>query len=99
MNTFQKLGRMPIMLTVPAFTILLVVFGIPIIELLLSSLNAPSFSLVNYQAFFAQRANVRVLLQTIEVSVVATATCLILAYPTAYLIVAASTRVRMVLIV
>ncbi|MCK1554633.1 ABC transporter permease subunit, partial [Bradyrhizobium sp. 177] len=33
------------------------------------------------------------------VSVVATATCLILAYPTAYLIVAASTRVRMVLIV
>ncbi|MHC4049417.1 ABC transporter permease subunit [Bradyrhizobium sp. 25ACV] len=99
MKTLQKLGRMPILLTVPALAILLVVFGIPIIELFLSSLNAPSLSIVNYQAFFAQRANVLIVLQTIEISVVATAICFIIGYPTAYLIVAASTRLRMMLIV
>lgn len=99
METLQKLGRMPVWLTMPAFAILLVVFGIPMIGLLLTSLNAPAFSATNYEAFFGQQANVRVLLQTIEVSVVATAICIIIGYPTAYLIVAASKRLRIALIV
>lgn len=98
MKTFQKLGQMPIGLTVPAFAILLVVFGIPIILLFLSSINAPAFSVTNYYKFFGQPANVRVLFQTIEVSVVATVICLILGYPTAYLIVTASRSVRITLI-
>ncbi|MER8710216.1 ABC transporter permease subunit [Mesorhizobium sp. M1088] len=96
---FQKLGRMPIVLTVPAFAVLLVVFGIPIILLFLTSLNAPAFSLANYEMFFGQRANVRVLYQTIEISAVATAICLLIGYPMAYLIVAASKHLRMGLIV
>lgn len=99
MKTLQTLSRMPIMLTGPALTILLVVFGIPIGLLFLTSLNAPVFSLANYQAFFDQAANVRVLFQTIEISVVATTVCLLVGYPTAYLIVAASKRLRMALIV
>ncbi|MCK1732225.1 ABC transporter permease subunit [Bradyrhizobium sp. 142] len=99
MERFKKLGRMPVGLTVPAFAILLVVFGIPIFLLFLTSLNAPDFSLVNYQAFLRQRANVRVLFQTIEVSMVATAICLIIGYPTAYLITAVSKRLRTVLLI
>ncbi|MER8760419.1 ABC transporter permease subunit [Mesorhizobium sp. M0976] len=99
MKTFQKLGQMPIGLTVPAFAILLVVFGIPIILLFLTSINAPAFSAINYYKFFDQPGNVRVLFQTIEVSVVATVICLIVGYPTAYLIVTASKSVRMILIV
>ncbi|WP_225678517.1 ABC transporter permease subunit [Bradyrhizobium hereditatis] len=99
MNTLQKLVRMPIWLTLPAFAILLDVFGIPIVLLFLNSLNAPTFSIANYQAFFGQAANVRVLLQTIEVSVVATAICFIVGYPTAYLITAASKSVRTALLV
>ncbi|WP_027056453.1 ABC transporter permease subunit [Mesorhizobium erdmanii] len=99
MRTLQKLGRMPIALTVPAFAILLVAFGVPVIQLLLTSLNAPAFSVVNYHAFFERPANVRVLFQTIEISVVATAICLVIGYPTAYLIVAASKRLRTVLLV
>ncbi|MCK1738280.1 ABC transporter permease subunit [Bradyrhizobium sp. 138] len=99
MQTLQKLGRMPIGLTVPALTILLVVFGLPIVLLFLTSVNAPALSLSNYQAFLRQPANVRVLFQTIQVSVVATAICLIIGYPMAYLITAASKRVRMVLLV
>lgn len=99
METLQKIGRLPIVLTVPAIAVLLVTFGIPIVQLLLTSLNAPAFSIANYLAFFQRPANVRVLFQTIEVSVVATAICLMIGYPTAYLIVAASKHMRMVLIV
>ncbi|WP_036259562.1 ABC transporter permease subunit [Mesorhizobium sp. WSM3224] len=98
MKIFQKLGQMPIGLTVPAFAILLIVFGMPIILLFLSSINAPAFSVTNYYKFFSQPANVRVLFQTIEVSVLATGMCLIVGYPTAYLIVTASKRVRLTLI-
>ncbi|WP_292079307.1 ABC transporter permease subunit [Mesorhizobium sp.] len=90
---------MPIVLTGPALAVLLFVFGIPIILLLLTSLNAPAFSLANYQAFFGHPANVRVLIQTVEISVVATAICLLIGYPTAYLIVAASKYLRTALIV
>lgn len=95
----QKLGQMPIGLTFPALAILLAVFGIPTAQLFLTSLNAPAFSLANYQAFLGEGANVRVLFQTIEVSTVATALCLVIAYPTAYLIAASSKRVRATLIV
>ncbi|MER9178601.1 ABC transporter permease subunit [Mesorhizobium sp. M0955] len=99
MKTFQTVGRMPISLTVPAIAILLVVFGIPIILLFLTSVNAPAFSLANYHAFFGQPANVRVLFQTVEISVVATAICAIIGYPTAYFIVAAPKQLRVALIV
>ncbi|RWQ46125.1 ABC transporter permease subunit [Mesorhizobium sp.] len=99
MTRFKNLGRMPIWLTLPAFGVLLVLFGIPIVRLFLISLNAPAFSVANYLAFFGQSANVRVLLQTIEISVVVTAICVVIGYPTAYIIVAASKRVRMVLVV
>lgn len=99
METLQKLGRIPIGLTAPAFIILLAVFAIPVGSLFLASLNAPNFSVSNYEAFFRDQANVRVLFQTLEVSVVATAICAIIGYPTAYLIAAASKRVRVALVV
>lgn len=99
MKTLQKLGRTPIALTIPALVILLVVFGVPMARLFLTSLNAPAFSLANYLAFFGQEANVRVLFQTIQVSAVATAICVIIGYPTAYLITAAPKRLRMALLV
>lgn len=99
MNMLQKFARTPIWLTLPAFAILLAVFGIPIVLLFLTSLNAPAFSVANYQAFFGHSANVRVLFQTIEVSLVATAICLILGYPTAYLITASSKGLRTTLLV
>ncbi|RWG80898.1 MAG: ABC transporter permease subunit [Mesorhizobium sp.] len=99
MKMLQKLGRIPIGLTLPALAILLVVMGIPMVRLFLASINAPAFSLSNYQAFFSQPANVRVLFQTIEVSAVATALCVIIGYPTAYLISAAPKRLQLTLIV
>ncbi|MFK4380885.1 ABC transporter permease subunit [Bradyrhizobium sp. USDA 223] len=97
MKTIRKLGQIPIALTVPALGILLVVFGMPIALLFLKSVNAPALSLANYQAFVGHTANLRVLFQTIEVSVVATTFCLVIGYPTAYLIAAAPKRVRLTL--
>ncbi|MER9895200.1 ABC transporter permease subunit [Mesorhizobium sp. M0119] len=94
-----KLGRMHILLAIPSIALLLTVFGIPIVLLFFTSLNAPEFTLSNYTAFFSQPANIRVLLQTIEISAVATAACVVIGYPTAYLIANASKRWRVVLIV
>ncbi|MDF0498882.1 ABC transporter permease subunit [Bradyrhizobium yuanmingense] len=71
----------------------------PVALLFLKSVNAPAFSLANYQAFVGHTANLRVLFQTIEVSVVATIICLVIGYPTAYLIAAAPKRVRLTLTV
>ncbi|MCK1746265.1 ABC transporter permease subunit [Bradyrhizobium sp. 139] len=99
MNTLQKLAGTPIWLAVPAFAILLAIFGIPMVLLFLISLDAPTFSVANYQAFFGHGANVRVLFQTIEVSLVATTLCLIIGYPAAYLITAVSKGLRTTLVV
>ncbi|WP_026616927.1 ABC transporter permease subunit [Ensifer aridi] len=98
MDLFRKLGRLPIVLTIPAFAMLLVVFGIPIFLLFLLSIHAPAFSFGSYEAFFSQPANVRVLYQTLEISVIVTAFCILIGYPSAYLIAAASSRARLVLI-
>lgn len=89
MTTIQKIGSRPILLTVPAFGVLFAVFGIPMILLFLTSLNAPAISLANYVGFFEQRSYVLILLQTFKISLIATAICLIIGYPTAYLIAVA----------
>ncbi|RUW65452.1 ABC transporter permease subunit, partial [Mesorhizobium sp. M4B.F.Ca.ET.049.02.1.2] len=99
MLTLQKLTRASVGLTLPAFCLLLLVFVIPIVQLFFNSVNAPAFSLVNYVTFFAHPANVRVLIQTLEVSIVATVICALIGYPTAYLITAASKQVRTVLVI
>ncbi|MBY3328944.1 ABC transporter permease subunit [Rhizobium laguerreae] len=98
MVTFFKLSRPSIGLTLPALAILLVVFGIPMVLLLLTSFDAPAFTLANYQAFVDQPANLRVLSQTAEMSLVATALCVGIGYPTAYLIAASSKQLRATLI-
>ncbi|MBY3447102.1 ABC transporter permease subunit [Rhizobium laguerreae] len=99
MQVFQRIGRAPIILVLPAMGVLLVVFGVPTVQLFLESLNAPNFSIQNYSSFLGQYANIRVLLQTLEISAIATVICLLVGYPTAYLISTASKRARMVLIV
>ncbi|EJB07156.1 ABC-type spermidine/putrescine transport system, permease component I [Rhizobium leguminosarum bv. trifolii WSM597] len=99
MQYLRKLRSTPLGLAIPAFAILLVVFGIPVIKLFLASLNAPAFSLANYEMFFGQAANVRILLQTMQISAVVTAISVLIGYPTAYLMVAASKPVRITLIV
>ncbi|MDW9912737.1 ABC transporter permease subunit [Sinorhizobium meliloti] len=99
MQAIRKLAQSPLTTIVPALAILLIVFGAPTVQLFLESMNAPNFSLQNYYLFFGQYANFRVLLQTLEISAVATFICLVVGYPTAYLISTASKRARVILIV
>ncbi|OAF16546.1 ABC transporter permease [Bradyrhizobium centrolobii] len=99
MDVFRDVFRNPLGLTVPALTILIVVFGLPTVFFFFASLNAPEYSLSNYQAFLYRGANLRILVQTIEVSVFATLICLVIGYPTAYLITAAPKRARIALTV
>ncbi|MER8809615.1 ABC transporter permease subunit [Mesorhizobium australicum] len=98
MTMIRRLGSTPILLTVPAFGVMFAVFGIPMILLFLTSLNAPAFSLANYVGFFERKSYVLILIQTLKISLVATAICLLIGYPTAYLIANAG-RARPVLVV
>ncbi|MEX2697380.1 ABC transporter permease subunit [Rhizobium mongolense] len=99
MHPLQRTVRAPFTIVIPAVAILLIVFGIPTIQLFLQSVNAPDFNLQNYYAFLGKYSNIRLLLQTLEISAVATIICLLIGYPTAYLISTASKRVRVTLIV
>ncbi|MDA9537042.1 ABC transporter permease [Bradyrhizobium sp. CCBAU 21362] len=99
METFLKTRIGLFGLSAPAFVIMLMAFGIPTVQLFLISLSAPSFSLVNYGAFFAQSANFIVLIQTVKISAVVTAICLVIGYPAAYLIAAAPKRLGIALMV
>ncbi|ESY90354.1 ABC transporter permease subunit [Mesorhizobium sp. LNHC229A00] len=99
MQPLQKIVRAPFTLVLPALAILLVVFGIPTVQLFLESINAPNVSLNNYSSFLAQYANIRVLFQTLEISAIVTLICLLVGYPAAYLISTASKRARMILVV
>lgn len=98
MNTLRNLWQTPVLLTVPAFAILLIVLVIPLVLLFLTSLNAPAFSLANYETFFGRPAYVRVLFQTVEISVVVTGLCLLIGYPVAYVISTTTKYVRVALI-
>ncbi|ULJ74268.1 ABC transporter permease subunit [Rhizobium gallicum] len=98
MRTIQKIRSMPILLTVPAFGLLFAIFGVPMILLFLTSVNAPAFSLANYEGFFAQRSFVLILFQTFKISFIATTLCLVIGYPTAYFIANAG-RARPLLMV
>ncbi|MHC2543291.1 putative spermidine/putrescine transport system permease protein [Sinorhizobium meliloti] len=98
MKMIRRLVSSPILLTVPAFGVMFAVFGIPMILLVLTSLNAPEFSLANYVGFFAKKSYVLILIQTLKISLVATAICLLIGYPVAYLIANAG-RLRPVLVV
>ncbi len=51
MQVFQRIGRAPLTLVLPAMAVLLVVFGAPTVQLFLESLNAPNFSIQNYSSF------------------------------------------------
>ncbi|ESY15379.1 ABC transporter permease subunit [Mesorhizobium sp. LNJC394B00] len=99
MQSLQKVVRAPIILVIPALAILISVFGMPTIQLFLESVNAPDFNLHNYYLFLAQYSNTRLLFQTLEISAVATIICLLVGYPTAYLISAAHKPLRTILIV
>ena len=58
----------------------------PLLSLALISVNAPDWSTANYNEFFTSSTNSRVLVHTLSVSLSVTTACLVLGYPTAYVL-------------
>ncbi len=86
------------LLTVPAVAFLLVVFFVPVVYVLTTSVTDPSFGLGNYGELFST-GYLRLAWRTLWIALAATVICLALGYPVAYAIIRSSPLVRVILIV
>ena len=77
----------------------MVFFGYPVARLLSLSLFDPEFTLRNYETALTTPVYVHVLQTTLKISVQTTLLCLLLGYPLAYALSAASERARNLLII
>jgi putative spermidine/putrescine transport system permease protein len=68
----------------PAVVFLILLFALPIAYVLVLSVTQPSLSLENYRRLFTVPLYGRVLLNTLYLSLIVTALCLLLGYPMAY---------------
>ena len=82
------------LLVLPAVAFLLVFYAFPLLRLLLVSVEAPRWSLTHYADFFTEPAYLRILTRTFRVSLTVTLCCLVLGYPTAYVLSRVSGRRR-----
>src|SRR5215470_5177944 len=71
------------LLVLPGLLVVLLFFAVPLLLMALRSLTDPSP--VNYAIFLREPVYLRVLLSTIAMAALATAACLFLGYPYAYL--------------
>jgi putative spermidine/putrescine transport system permease protein len=81
-------------LVLPAVAFLLVFYAFPLVRLLLVSIEAPRWSIAHYRDFFTEPAYLRILTRTFRVSLTVTLCCLVLGYPTAYVLARVSGRRR-----
>ncbi len=71
-------------LLAPACLFLVLVFVLPLAQILVLSVTEPATSLAHYRRVFGSPLYLRVLATTFETSLVVTVVCLLLAYPLAY---------------
>lgn len=78
-------GNRIALLAVPGLAFLAVVYALPLVLLLIKSLQAADgLTLVNYTEFFADEFNRTVLWRTLRVALLTTLLALLIAYPTAF---------------
>lgn len=87
------------LLVLPLLALLLVVFLLPLANLVVKSLDDPTFGLDNYRTAFSQSVYLRVLANTFVVALTVTAVTLAIAYPYAYLMSIAKPGWRSVLLI
>ena len=75
------------MLAAPAVLFLVVLFIIPLVEVIIISFTEPAVSLANYREFFSAKVYSKVLFNTLKIAFLVTVCCLVLGYPLAYVIV------------
>lgn len=81
-------------LLVPGIIYLMLLFVLPLVGLLFTSLNAPEWSLAQYQRIGDSRAYLTVLGTTLSISVTVTALSLVLGYPVAYCLATGGPKLR-----
>lgn len=88
----------PLLLTLPALAMLLLVMAYPLAMVVLRSFTDPEPGLANYFWFFGTKVNLIVLLRTFEIAFWVTLCCSIVAYPYAFAMSVAGPKLRLALI-
>jgi len=93
-STLQSRGKQKLrssfgawMLAAPAMIFLIVLFIIPLLEIIFISFTEPTVSIANYREFFSAKVYSKVLFNTVTTAFLVTVFCLVLGYPLAYVIV------------
>lgn len=76
--------RSPLLLALPALSLLIVFFALPVLALLLRSVLEPAPGLGNYVALLGSSTYTRILVNTFAVSAVVTVITLLIGFPTAW---------------
>ncbi len=90
--------RGPLLLTIPALVVLLLVMAYPLAIVVARSFTDPEPGLGNYVWFFGTRVNLTVLLRTFQISFWVTVCCALVAYPYAFAMSVAGPKLRLALI-
>jgi putative spermidine/putrescine transport system permease protein len=93
----MKTKREALMLALPASLALLVFFILPMIYILMKTLNTDGFSV--FYEFFSDPFYRDILWTTVRVSLIATFLSLLLGYPTAYFMARTSSRLKKVMLI
>jgi len=82
------------LLLLPAILLTLIIIIFPVFELFQSSFFDPDFTTKNIEKFFSKKLYIKVLFNTVKISLGTTFLCFILGYPTAYYIAHSSKKLR-----
>lgn len=83
----------------PAVIYLLLFYGYPLVDLAGRSVGAPEYTTAYYTRFFQTPSHVDVLVRTLVIAALGTVSCIVLAYPLAYLLAHARRRARAFLMI
>ena len=83
-----------LLLLVPAFVIVSLFFLAPLIDVFIRSITDPQPGAQNYVWLFTTEANIAVVTRTFGTAIIVTISCLLLAYPYAYLMTIVGDRAR-----
>lgn len=86
MGTRIKANRLVSLLCLPALLFLVVLFVLPLVGVFRESFTKPEFTLENYQVLFSSRIYFQVFSKTFQTALLVTCLCLLMGYPTAYVI-------------
>jgi len=82
------------LLLLPAISLTLIIIIFPVFELFQSSFFDPDFTTKNIKKFFSKKLYIKVLFNTVKISLGTTFLCFILGYPTAYFIAHSNKKFR-----